>query len=157
MWAAVVGARRRIGYRGAALLVCGVGWINYGLSLLDDPRFGVVRGVSGLTRIAPITAWGWIWIGSGILSCGAALLPARHDAVGWLAASAMPAIWAVAYTGARAVGAFPQGAYSGITWAVTPSLLIILAAVTRRLVMMRREVAELRRAFTANPEVPDGR
>ncbi|MEW2545139.1 hypothetical protein AB0910_05040 [Streptomyces sp. NPDC047002] len=70
---------RCLGYRGAALLICGTGWINYGLGLLADPRFGVVRGVAAPTRIAPIPIWGWAWLTAGAASCIAAVLPSRRD------------------------------------------------------------------------------
>ncbi|MFB7285424.1 hypothetical protein [Actinacidiphila glaucinigra] len=145
MRAAAARAGQRLGYRGIALLIAGVGWINYGLGLLNDPRFGVVRGVGALTRIAPLHVWAWVWLLSGLACCGAAVLRAGRDWWGWVAAAGMPAVWAFAYTSARALGEFPQGWYSGITWGVTPGLLAVLAAATRRLVMLHREVAELRR------------
>lgn len=144
MRAAVSWAARRLGYRGAALLVCGTGWIVYGAGLLADPRFGVVRGVSALTRVAPMPVWGWVWVGSGIASCLAAPLRAREDWWGWAMAAAMPAVWAVAYTSARALGTLAQGWYSGTVWAVFPALLAILAVATRRVVYLNREVARLR-------------
>lgn len=160
MRAAVSRAGRRLGYRGAALLVCGFGWINYGIGLLADPRFGIVRGVSSLTHIGgvtvPFSLWGWIWIASGLACCGAAVLRAGADWWGWLAASAMPGVWAVAYSSARALGTLSQGWYSGITWAVYPALIAILAASTRRLVSLRKEVAQLRRTLEPGEGRTDG-
>lgn len=151
MWPAAEQVGRRLGYRGAALLVCGAGWITYGSGLVADPRFGVVRGVDALTHIGgrdvPISVWGWVWIGSGIACVLASPLRAREDWWGWGMASAMPAVWAVAYTSARALGTLSQGWYSGVTWAVFPSLLMILAAATRRVVTLTREVARLRLAL----------
>jgi hypothetical protein len=144
MRAAVSHAGRRLGYRGAALLVCGAGWITYGAGLLADPRYGTVRGVDALTHIAPISTWGWVWLASGVLCVAAAPCRARQDWWGWLAASGMPAAWAVAYTSARALGTLSQGWYAGATWAVFPGLLAILAAATRRVWSLTREVAHLR-------------
>jgi len=146
MRAAVSRASRRLGYRGCALLVCGVGWIIYGAGLLADPRFSITRGVAALTRVAPMPVWGWVWMASGVLCVLAAPLPSRRDWWGWLAASAMPSVWAVAYSGARALGTLPQGWYSGIVWAVFPGLIGILAVATRRVVYLSREVARLRLA-----------
>ncbi|MFJ3170647.1 hypothetical protein ACIPJK_07655 [Streptomyces roseus] len=137
-------AGRRLGYRGAALLIAGVAWINYGTGILNDPRFGIARGATALTSITPLSVWAWVWIGTGIASCAAAVLRSGQDWWGWLCAAAMPAIWAVAYTGARMLGEFPQGWYSGITWGAFPALLAVLAAATRRLVTMHRELAKLR-------------
>ncbi|MEU2316011.1 hypothetical protein [Streptomyces albidoflavus] len=149
-------AARRLGYRGAALLICGTGWINWGLSLLSDPRYGTVRGAAALTELAPMPVWAWVWIGSGIASCAAAVLPSRRDWWGWIAATAMPVVWAAAYTSARALGEFPQGLGSGLTWLVSPALTAVVAVATRRLVLLRREVATLRRATAAHTreEVP---
>ncbi|MFJ4434615.1 hypothetical protein [Streptomyces sp. NPDC088923] len=146
-------AGRRLGYRGAALLICGTGWINWGLSLLSDPRYGTTRGAAALTHLAPMPVWAWVWIASGVLSCAAAALPSRRDWWGWLAAVAMPVIWAAAYTGARALGEFPQGLGSGLTWLVSPGLTAVVAVATRRLVMLRREVATLRRTTAPPPPV----
>ncbi|MGW1252522.1 hypothetical protein [Streptomyces sp. NPDC002535] len=139
-------AGRRLGYRGAALLIAGVAWINYGSGLLADPRFGTARGASALVSLAPLAVWGWVWIVTGVASCAASVLRSAKDWWGWVCAAAMPAIWAVAYTGARMLGEFPQGWYSGVTWAAFPALLAVLAAATRRLVILHREVATLRRA-----------
>ncbi|MEE1814201.1 hypothetical protein PUR59_04095 [Streptomyces sp. SP18ES09] len=137
-------AGRRLGYRGAALLIAGVAWINYGVGLLADPRFGTARGATALVSIAPLAWWGWVWIVTGVASCAASVLRSAKDWWGWVCAAAMPAIWAVAYTGARMLGEFPQGWYSGVTWAAFPGLLAVLAAATRRLVLLHREVAKLR-------------
>lgn len=141
---------RCLGYRGAALLILGIGWINYGLGILGDPRFGIVRGVAAITHIAPMPVWAWAWVASGLAACAAAVLPSRRDWWGWAAATAMPVIWAAAYTSARAIGTLPQGVTSGLTWLVSPALALVLAAATKRLVMMRREVATLRRAVAAS-------
>ncbi|MFD4273834.1 hypothetical protein R2B67_26330 [Streptomyces cyaneofuscatus] len=137
--------RARLGYRGAALLVCGFGWINYGVGLIDNPRFGTVHGVSALLfgGRMPISAWGVVWITSGALSVLAAFRPGARDWWGWAAAAGPPAMWAVAYSGARALSEFSQGWYSGVTWAVVPSLLLILAAATRKLLSLRRRVRGL--------------
>lgn len=156
MRAAVSRAVQRLGYRGGALLICGIGWIDYGLGLIAEPRYGIVRGVDALSHLGglhvPFTVWGWVWIASGLACCAAAVLRARQDWWGWVAASAMPGAWAVAYTSARALGTLSQGWYSGITWAVFPGLLAILAAATRRLVYLTREVAKLRRSIDAQHE-----
>ncbi|MFH9215488.1 hypothetical protein [Streptomyces globisporus] len=146
MTSLVYRAGRRLGYRGAGLLILGCGWLNWGLGLLLDPRYGTVRGAAALTAIAPMPVWAWAWMVSGALSCAAAVFPSRRDWWGWAAGTGMPVVWAAAYTSARALGEFPQGVASGLTWLVSPALALVLAAATRRLVQMRREVATLRRA-----------
>ncbi|MFB7776936.1 hypothetical protein [Streptomyces bauhiniae] len=140
-------AGRRLGYRGAGLLVFGMGWINWGLGLVLDPRYGTVRGAAALTAIphTSIATWGWVWIASGIACCAASVMPTGRDGWGWAAAVGMPVVWAAAYTSARALGEFPQGLNSGLTWLVSPSLGAVLAAATARLVQTVRENIRLRR------------
>ncbi|MFD7884105.1 hypothetical protein ACFV3N_16900 [Streptomyces bauhiniae] len=140
-------AGRRLGYRGAGLLVCGMGWINWGLGLVCDPRYGAMRGAAALTAIphTSIALWGWVWIASGAVCCAASVMSSGKDWWGWAAAVAMPVVWAAAYTSARALGEFPQGLNSGLTWLVSPSLAALLAAATARLVLALRENTQLRR------------
>lgn len=140
-------AGRRLGYRGLGLLACGMGWINWGIGLVADPRYGAVRGAAALTAIphTSIAMWGWVWIASGAICCAASVMPSRQDWWGWAAAVAMPVVWAAAYTFARALGQFPQGLNSGLTWLVSPSLAALLAAATARLVQELRENIRLRR------------
>ncbi|MGW4670064.1 hypothetical protein [Streptomyces sp. NPDC004324] len=124
---------RRLGLLGAGLLAVGLLWINWGVGLIADPRYGVVRGAAALTSLGPISAWGWAWIASGVLSCAGAFLPNRLTWIGLIPAAAMPCIWAFAYCIARLAGQFPQGFNSGFTWLASPTLLGLLAAATRRL------------------------
>ncbi|MEV0472792.1 hypothetical protein [Streptomyces prunicolor] len=138
-------AGRRLGLLGAGLLAVGCFWINWGIGLLGDPRYGTVRGAAALTSIAPMCVWAWAWIGSGLLSCAAAVLPNRRDWMGLIPATGIPIIWAFAYCSARALGEFPQGVTNGLTWLVGPTLLVILTIAVRRYLSLLREVAQLRR------------
>jgi hypothetical protein len=138
---------RRLGLLGAGLLAVGILWINWGVGLIADPRYGTVRGATALTALGPISAWGWAWIGTGILSVLGAFLPNRQTWIGLVPAALMPCIWAAAYCIARALGEFPQGLNSGFTWLVSPTLLGLLAAATRRL------RAELRQRHRLEGEV----
>ncbi|MFJ1653712.1 hypothetical protein ACIOC2_20440 [Streptomyces sp. NPDC088337] len=142
---------RRLGPLGAGLLVAGVLWINWGIGLMLDPRYGTVRGAAALTAVAGICVWGWAWIAAGLLSAASAFLPNRLTWIGLIPAAGIPSIWAAAYVIARTIGQFPQGATSGLTWLGYPTLLGLLAAATRRLRLERRqrhrterEVAHLR-------------
>ncbi|EYT84024.1 hypothetical protein CF54_03935 [Streptomyces sp. Tu 6176] len=131
-------AARRLGLLGAGLLITGILWINWGLGLVLDPRFGTVRAATALTALAPIHVWGWTWITAGALSCAGALLPDRRTWIGLIPAAGMPAIWSAAYVLARAVGEFPQGFNSGLTWLGYPALLALLAAAARRVLEEHR-------------------
>ncbi|MFJ4515184.1 hypothetical protein [Streptomyces sp. NPDC088816] len=142
---------RRLGPLGAGLLITGVLWTNWGIGLVLDPRYGTVRGAAALTAVAGIGVWGWAWTVAGLLSGAAAFLPNRLTWLGIIPSAGIPSIWAAAYVIARALGEFPQGATSGLTWLGYPALLGLLAAATRRLRLERRrrhrterEVAHLR-------------
>lgn len=124
---------RRLGPLGAGLLTVGVLWVNWGIGLALDPRYGTVRGAAALTAIADICVWGWAWIAAGLLSIVAAFLPNRLTWIGLVPAAGIPAIWAAAYVIARLLGEFPQGFNSGFTWLGYPALLGLLAAATRHL------------------------
>ncbi|MFD0053053.1 hypothetical protein ACFVHR_04915 [Streptomyces sp. NPDC127168] len=125
-------ASRRLGPLGAGLFIVGILWINWGVGLALDPRYGTVRGAAALTSVADICVWGWAWIIAGLLSGVAAWLPNRQTWLGLVPAAGMPAIWAAAYTLARLAGEFPQGFASGFTWLGYPALLGLLAAAARR-------------------------
>ncbi|MEU8710929.1 hypothetical protein [Streptomyces sp. NPDC048663] len=126
---------RRLGPLGAGLLTVGILWINWGIGLVADPRYGAVRGASALTAIpgTSIATWGWAWIGCGALSCAGAFLPNRLTWLGLTPAALMPSVWAAAYVIARLLGQFPQGFNSGFTWLGYPALLGWLAAAARHL------------------------
>ncbi|WP_262058507.1 hypothetical protein [Streptomyces sp. STR69] len=130
---------RRLGPLGAGLLIVGLLWINWGIGLALDPRYGTVRGAAALTAVADVCVWGWAWIGAGLLSTLAAFLPNRWTWVGLVPAAGIPAIWAAAYVIARLLGEFPQGFNSGFTWLGYPVLLGLLAAATRHLRAERRQ------------------
>ncbi|MEW2567621.1 hypothetical protein [Streptomyces sp. NPDC047070] len=131
---------RRLGPLGAGLLAVGLLWINWGVGLTMDPRYGAVRGASALTAIphTSIATWGWVWTVCGLLSCAGAWLPNRLTWIGLVPATVMPIVWALAYCIARLAGEFPQGFNSGFTWLTSPVLLGLLAAATRHMRDERR-------------------
>ncbi|MFJ2514708.1 hypothetical protein ACIQJX_34940 [Streptomyces griseoviridis] len=125
---------RRLGPLGAGLLATGCLWVNWGAGLICDPRYGTVRGAAALTAIpgTTIATWGWAWIVTGVLAAGGAFLPNRVTWIGLVPGTVMPCTWTLAYVVARLLDEFPQGFASGLTWLVSPVLLGLLAAVTRR-------------------------
>lgn len=117
MRAAAGGLRQRLGRRGSILLAFGVMETLYGVGLIADPRFGIVRGVGVLTHIAPMTLWGAIWITSGL--CAFALaweVRATRDTWGYALAVLPPALWSVANLLAWLTGSYGQAWTSTVTW-----------------------------------------
>lgn len=117
--------------RGMALLVSGVAWISYGASIASQPRYGTVRGISVLLDLAPMTAWGWGWVGFGIIAIVYSAVPTGKDLIGLGAAMAPPMLWALAYALGGATGAYSQAWGSVAPWASHAALLLIIAYLTR--------------------------
>ncbi len=132
MGAAPARWRRRLGWRGTALLACGLPWIVYGVGLLTTPRPGLVRAASVVTSVMGLHCWGAVWLGCGVLACLAAGRRSGRDTWGFAAAAAPPSIWALAYLAAAATGAYRE-AWASIPLLAAPVLLlVVIAAVTGR-------------------------
>ncbi|MFF1960982.1 hypothetical protein ACFVWX_28910 [Streptomyces sp. NPDC058220] len=121
----------RLGWRGLALLISGIAWISYGASLTVQPRYGTVRGISVLLDLMPMTAWGWGWIGCGLLCL--AYCPARsgRDLAGIAAAMAPPLLWALAYALGGLTGTSGTAWGAIAPWGSHAALIAIVAYLTR--------------------------
>lgn len=106
---------RKRGY----LLVAGVGWLLYGVQVVQDPRPQTVRSAAVLANIAPITVWGWAWIAGSAVAIAAALVGGWRPALLWVGFSCAmypPLLWAFAYAGAYLSGSYPQAWTGAATW-----------------------------------------
>jgi len=119
--------RRRLGWRGTALLCCGVPWIVYGAGLMTTPRAGLQRAASALTGLLSIPSWGVVWTVCGVLASIAAVLRPGRDMWGFAAAAAPPLIWSLAFAAAGVSGAYRQ-AWASIPLLITPVLLLVVVA-----------------------------
>jgi len=143
MRAAAACLGRRVGLRGAALLLAGIGWTTYGIGIITDPRYVVQRGVSVLTRLWPLDWWGAVWIVCGLLALAAAVLRPGRDAWGFGAVVLPPLVWAGAYIVAWLTGRYPAAWTSTPAWCVPSGLLIIVAALSANLTTARRRIRVL--------------
>lgn len=124
--------RRRLGWRGTALMACGLPWIVYGVSMLTTPRVGLQRAASVITAVMGLHCWGVVWIVCGMIACVTAWLRPGRDLVGFAGAAAPPLVWTGAYLAAAATGEYAQ-AWAGTPLLVAPvGLLAVVAGVTRR-------------------------
>lgn len=124
--------RRRLGWRGTALLYCGLPWIGYGVGLMTTPRVGLSRAASVIITLMDLHCWGIVWASCGALACIAAVLRPGRDLWGFAAAAAPPSIWALAYLAAAVTGEYRQ-AWAAIPLLVTPVLLLtVIAQATGR-------------------------
>jgi hypothetical protein len=124
--------RRRVGLRGTALGVTGIGWITYGTGIITDPRYGVQRGVQVLVQICPLSWWGVLWIACGTAAFGAAVCRPGPDRIGFAAGALAPMLWAGAYVIAWLTGGYPQAWTSTPAWCVPLVLLGVVAALSSR-------------------------
>ncbi|MFJ2178878.1 hypothetical protein ACIOHE_39045 [Streptomyces sp. NPDC087851] len=123
---------RRLDWRGLALASTGISWISYGASLTAQPRYGTVRGITVLLDIMPMTAWGWGWIGCGLLCLAYCCSPAGRDLPGLAGAIAPPLLWSLAYALGWVSGASSTAWGAVAPWASHALLILIIARVTRR-------------------------
>lgn len=143
MRAALARWRRRLGWRGTALLCCGLPWMVYGIGLMTTPRPTLNKAAAPITGLMSLPSWGVGWALCGLLASVAAVLRPGHDMWGFAAAAAPPLIWTLAYTAAGITGSYPQ-AWAGIPLLLVPVLLLVVVAeVTGR---RRRTCACERRA-----------
>ncbi|NJP70457.1 hypothetical protein [Streptomyces sp. C1-2] len=118
---------KRLGRRGAFLLILGVGKTCWGLSFLVDPPDD--RGLRLLTQACSLRHWAWLWIIAGLVTIGSAFLRIGRDWAGYVAALIPPIVWAVAYTTAVLSGEYSRGAYVAI-WYLTSHVGVIMWAAT---------------------------
>ncbi|WP_432051273.1 hypothetical protein [Streptomyces xiamenensis] len=121
-------AGARLGRRGAYLLVAGVGWLLYGVGVIQDPRAGTVRAAVVLSEAAPLSWWGCLWITCGAIAIVTAWsrCPLRQTA-GYAAAMLPPLLWATAYAAAWLLGEYPRAWTGAATWAGAAAKLLIVA------------------------------
>lgn len=106
MRAAAAQAARRVGRRGAVLLVLGIISTLYGASLIADPP-PTAQSLRPLFHYAPIPAWGVAWVAAGL--CALVCVPLRRD---WLAFTGLYLIstpWCLYYLVSWLVGLNPRG------------------------------------------------
>lgn len=117
MPAAVRRISKRLGRRGRILLAFGTMQVLYGVSIVSDPRYGVVRGVGVLTHMRPMSFWGAIWITCGAIALAMAWqIRSSRDTWGYGAVTVPMALWSGANFIAWVSSAYPQAWTSVITW-----------------------------------------
>lgn len=119
--------RRRIGRRGAALLVFAevdgvVGW-----SLLDPElraQTAAVPVYRALVDVAPLAVWGWLWLAVGAVCLWQA--PVRDDTWAYSLAIGIKVVWAGGMLTSWVVFHAARGWLSASLWGVIAALLIVI-------------------------------
>ncbi|MFI9331893.1 hypothetical protein ACIGZJ_30680 [Kitasatospora sp. NPDC052868] len=117
--------RKRLGRRGAALSILGLGQISFGAGYLVQPPSGTGLGL--LLGLAPINTWAWLWILAGSTTVVSAWLRIGRDWAGFFTACVPPLLWATAYGVAAATGEYERGIWI-VAWYLTNHVGITLWA-----------------------------
>lgn len=125
--AALAALRRRVGRRGAALLVFAC--IDYviGWSLLDAElraQTEMVPVYRALRNIAPLTVWGWLWLVVAVVCTVQAVM--RTDVWAYASAIGIKVVWAGGMAYSWVVFHAPRGWLSASLWGVIAALLVVI-------------------------------
>ncbi|MCX4661513.1 hypothetical protein [Streptomyces uncialis] len=118
----------RLGRRGVALTLLGLGKMLFGLgyALQPDPD---PRGLRLLTGIAPLQCWAAVWIVCGAVTAASAWVRVGRDRWGFVAALIPPFLWGSAFLWSAVLGEYARGlAVAG--WYATSHVGMILWAAT---------------------------
>lgn len=126
MHAAARCARARLGRRGIALLILGVGLASWGLGYIAAPTTST-RGLELLLLAGPVHRWALVWVVAGGVTFGSAFLRIGRDRWRFVAACVPPFLWAASYGMAAVDGAFTRGAFVCI-WYLTSHVGLTLWA-----------------------------
>jgi FtsH-binding integral membrane protein len=109
------------------LLVLGIIYMLIGLSYaVQQPSSYTAHVTIAATLIMPIRAWGWVWIGAGLLSVLSSRWPPASETWGYTALSFLAALWACFYFwgllflgGGSIPGALAWSAIAFLWWAIS--------------------------------------
>lgn len=127
MRAAARRAARRVGRRGAVLMLKGVMAALYGYSLLVQPPVDQ-RGIRLLLDLMPVQAWGWAWIAAGVLAVGCAWRRQGRDWPGFPAVLVVVVPWSLGSLASWWLYDNPRGWASAAIWAAFGGVTAIVAA-----------------------------
>jgi hypothetical protein len=126
MRAAVRRLGARLGRRGKALLILGIGKVCYGAGFIVDPPS--VDGLELLTMMCSLQSWAWLWIVCGTVTGISAFLRVGSDRWGFVAALIPPTVWGMAYAVSFVTGVYPRGIFPFIWYATSHVALIVWAS-----------------------------
>ena len=118
---------RRVGRRGACLLLFGLIMLVYGYAFAIVPLSPAARAALAVPlQIASQTTWGAAWMAAGGLAIAASPLRPGRDGIGFVPLIGMSALWSLSYFAAQALGV-PRAALGGLIWAAMVTLLLVIA------------------------------
>jgi len=115
--------RRRLGRRGASLLLFGALYLLYGYGLLVEPLISTVS-FQILVDLWPVDVWAWLWICSGLVAVLSAWLPQGRDWLGFTALYPIAMAWGLAsFVSWWPRGDNPRGWVGAAVWCVIGGLI----------------------------------
>ena len=126
--------RRRVetylGRRGTFLALFGCVYALIGYSYLTLEVTPLVRHALRLAlRLAPLDAYGWAWIGAGVIAVVCGLFCPGRKTVGFLAAMLMPAMWSLIYLATWLDGDIPRGWVSAVVYVLLAAAVSVVAGM----------------------------
>ena len=118
---------KRLGRRGAALLVCSLISILLGLGSVVTPTGRPLSPVYVvITGLAPMKVWGIIWILAGAVA-GVQAFSRTVAAAAWLSVITIAAVWTAGLFAGWLVSGWPRGWIGGVIFGAYTALLVICA------------------------------
>jgi len=124
--AAVHRAARRVGRRGAVLILKGIMVLLYGYGLLVEPPADI-RGIQLLLDLMPLHAWAWTWIAAGLMAIVSAWLPTGRDWLGFPAIYFVAAPWALGSLASWGLYDNPRGWVAAAIWGAFCGVAVVAA------------------------------
>lgn len=121
----------KLSRRGGLLVLFGAVWVLLGYSYLSIPASFkplLHRSLRFALSVAPIEAYGWIWIGTGLAAIiGGAVH--RFDWLGFGSAMLMPLYWSLVNFVAQFVDGVPRAWVSGVIYGLLAAVVGVAAGM----------------------------
>lgn len=117
---ALTWVQRHVGRRGAFLAFLAVLDVLFGYSIFSVPRIALLD----INTLIPITAWGWIWIGTGIAIASGVFL--RVDRIQYTLAALLKTSWGLLYAYLWWQGV-PNSWVSVVLWLSFAMIIVLIA------------------------------
>lgn len=118
---------RRVGRRGGFLLLIGAVWILNGLALATEPPPLHQQGQELIVELlAPLPAWGWVFVVGGILSIIYAFRK-RRDFPGYIGAIIPCVFWGSVEIVSFFLGLYNRGLIASFVWVLVTCLVLLVS------------------------------
>lgn len=125
-----VAARRRVGRRGAVLIILGGIYVIVGLSFIQFPTDDAHSAYDfAISLTDSLAFWGGSFVVVGAIACVAGFWPTGRDVWGYAALVAFTSIWAIFCFLSTLLDNSPRGWVLGFVWTGVASMLAIVSGM----------------------------